>query len=224
MLFGRYLSSRTEPDTWNALYCHHPIPELSMAAITFAQTKSDGVKQINFLSNLYAGTRSITKPNGTVLPDVAHDYNVNMGFVDQMDAGCLQHMYLHRLVNWKHAVFFWLVEATARNAWLIWSRLPCGKKEDFHTFRRELAFELRAKGLHLPTATHGLVHLRTPTKCSACKKIGINSNTSLCCAYCNFLPLHRRCYHILHQRKQTSQGRKRKRFQSDSTAPTPRIS
>jgi hypothetical protein len=96
-----------------------------MAALTFHQQKSEGSKLINFISNLYDGTATITKKSGTI-PDVVHNYNLHMGFVDQMDAVCLQHTYPHRLINWKHAVFFWLLEATIHNSWIIWNHLHPG--------------------------------------------------------------------------------------------------
>jgi len=144
-----------------------------------------------------------------LLSDVVHDYNLHMGFVDQMDSGCLQYAYPHRLINWKHAVFFWLLEATIRNSWIIWNATHHGNEEDFQTFRRQLAAELRAKGLNLSTTCHGLVQLSKRRKCAVCLKIGRNSNTTLACAVCNFLPMHRKCYLILHLlflRARTSTG------------------
>jgi hypothetical protein len=96
-----------------------------IAALTFHQQKSEGSKLINFISNLYNGKAAVTKNSGTI-PDVVHNYNFHMGFVDQMDFSCLQHSLIHHLMNWKHAIFFWLLEAMIHNSSIIWNHLHPG--------------------------------------------------------------------------------------------------
>ncbi len=211
-LFAQFLHSYAHVNTWSTVQHFDPVaPATRMTAIAFCQQKSNSEKLINFISNLYTGKQAIVKEKN-VIPDIVHDYNLHMGYVDQMDSGCLQFTYPHRLINWKHAVFFWLIEATIRNSWIIWNSTHQGNEEDFQTFRRQLAFALRIEGLNLPTDHHGLIRLQKRRKCVVCLKIGRNSNTIYCCVYCRFLPLHRQCYPIYHPKRQSTQGRKRRRF------------
>jgi hypothetical protein len=134
--------------------------------------------------------------------------------VDQVDAACLQHTYPHKLINWKHAIFFWLVEATIHNCTVMWNHLHPGEKEEsLRTFRRALADELRQAGQNLPSPHHSLVCLpkeKVGLKCAACRARGVNSSATYYCPVCNIV-LHQKCYPALHPRQLTSQGRKRKR-------------
>lgn len=212
-IFGRHLHSQEIPMDSSATIYKAPTREgeRPMAAITFRQKKTDGEKVINFVSNLYAGEKSVQKKNGErAVPDVVQDYSLHMGYVDQVDSACLQFRYPHRLINWKHALFFWLLEATVHNMWIMWNHLHPNEREDWPTFRRAMADTLRAAGQGLSSLEHRLVKLPKRRKCSVCRKRNINSNTTLCCLACGNLPLHKNCYVIMHPPQLHSNGRKRK--------------
>ncbi|KAL6043473.1 hypothetical protein QOT17_023873 [Balamuthia mandrillaris] len=88
-------SKNAKRNSWSTYYHVNPIdPTKTMAAITFRHQKSDGEKVINFFSNHYAGKKAVQKKQGYI-PDVVHNYNHNMSYVDQMDAACLMHLYPH---------------------------------------------------------------------------------------------------------------------------------
>ncbi|ELR16089.1 uncharacterized protein ACA1_224900 [Acanthamoeba castellanii str. Neff] len=207
------------------LYHSNPtLPSHTMAAITFQHQKSEGEKVVNFLSNLHAGKVVSSRKKGNSIPDIAHDYNLHMGYVDQLNSACQQFAYPHKLINWKHALFFWLLEATISNTCLIFNHIH-HMNEDFRTFRRNLADELRKEGLRLPLLQHGVAPIpnRGKRKCFICRKQGRNSSTTCYCPACKH-PLHAKCYPVLHERVLASQGRKRKRpeetpRESDSDVP-----
>lgn len=225
-LFGRFLHSQPISSTsCTTLYHSNPtLPSHTMAAITFQHQKSEGEKVVNFLSNLHAGKVVSSRKKGNSIPDIAHDYNLHMGYVDQLNSACQQFAYPHKLINWKHALFFWLLEATISNTCLIFNHIH-HMNEDFRTFRRNLADELRKEGLRLPLLQHGVAPIpnRGKRKCFICRKQGRNSSTTCYCPACKH-PLHAKCYPVLHERVLASQGRKRKRpeetpRESDSDVP-----
>jgi len=89
---------------------------------------------VNFLSNIFAGKGTLMRNNEQIV-DIAHNYYTHMGYVDQVNAACQLFSYPHKLINWKHAVFFWLVEATIHNCCVMWGHLHPSRKESFGTFR-----------------------------------------------------------------------------------------
>lgn len=210
-LFSRFLHTQdTPPNTCSVLYRRSPLTMRAMAAIKFWHQKGDGGEKIvNFISNTFVGKHTVQRRKETIV-DVAHNYNTHMGYVDQLDAACQQFAYPHKLVNWKHAIFFWLIEATIHNCSIIWNHLH-QSKEKFGVFRWELANELRQKGMGLTQSGHGLVSMgKKKKKCVVCRRRGILSSTTLCCPPCGNRPLHQSCYRVLHQPRLTSKGRRRK--------------
>jgi hypothetical protein len=78
-VFGNYLHTRSiTPNTSATIYRTSPTTNRTMAAITFNHKKTEGEKVVNFLSNIMAGEETVAKKNNTRLPDVAHDYNMQM--------------------------------------------------------------------------------------------------------------------------------------------------
>jgi len=100
----------TLPNTCTNLYCHSSTPQRTMAAIKF-----------------------LTRKNKQIV-DIAHNYNTHMGYVDKVNAACQLFSYPHKLINWKHAVFFWLVKATIHNCCIMWVHLHPSRKESFGNF------------------------------------------------------------------------------------------
>lgn len=130
-LFGRHLHAKTTgPNSTSSIFRNKTETTRVMAAITFRHHKTDGDQLVNFISNQFAGKKTVTKKNGAI-PDVADDYNKHMGYVDQVDSVCLQYEYRHRLINWKHVLFFWLLETTMHNSWIIWNHLHPQENEDY---------------------------------------------------------------------------------------------
>jgi len=177
-LFGRFLHTcNTLPNTCTTLYRHSSTTQRTMAAIKFWHQKTEGEKVVNFLSNIFVGKGTLRRKNEQIV-DIALNYNTHMSYVDQVNVACQLFSYPHKLINGKHAVFFWLVEATIHNCCVMWGHLHSLRKESFGTFQRELADELQQEGMGLQHCHHYLVSGKRK-KCAVCHKCNINSNTTL---------------------------------------------
>ncbi len=204
-LFAHHLVLRVEKqaDTWATLYFEDPQQcGKVMAATTFNQKKEEGERAISFLSNLYSGKERKKKKNQEI-PDVAYDYNQLMGFVDQKDFYATLFAYPHRLHKWTHAIFFWMLEAMIHNCWIIWNQIN-RNGEDFATFRKELALEMRGKGKGT-SKEHGLQSRKTKADCIICLRQGKRSKTTLWCGVCG-KAYHRNCYPVYHHNIKKRKG------------------
>ncbi len=80
-----------------------------------------------------------------VKPVVVHDYNQHMLGVDKLDQLASYYSFLHKSVKWWRKVFFWLVEVTVVNSYILYKQQMAAQKRRPLThlgFRRELISSL----------------------------------------------------------------------------------
>lgn len=148
-------------------------------------------------------------------PDVIKDYSLHMGSVDRHNRGCGSIAFHRRTLRWNNAVFFYLLQCTVVNAWILWKK-QTGQDQTLHRFQKRLVALLlrnaphrqnkkdenhqqQPQDYHRPAPqplqeVHELVESGFKTHCAY---PGCNGRTSLKCKGCNVW-LHKKCLHPYH--------------------------
>ena len=174
--------------------------------------------------NLMATVRRQNKDSSRTsipCPQSVRDYNTYMGGVDLADARRKSYSCSRRSKKWWHRLFYFLVDITMVNGYLLHQSNPNSPKMAMKDFVLELASELLAahssrekKGRRSAEAapsrqfneSHFPSHLKKPLQCVVCSKSATRKRTSYGCSSCNAedpVPLCVvPCYRIFHTKKQ----------------------
>lgn len=149
-------------------------------------------------------------------PDVIVDYTKHMGAVDRADHFISSYQFMRRSKKWYRKIFFWLLEVSIVNSYLLHSAVQrkADRKQFTHKkFRKQLIEKLVEPKIMkenlsqshrtdptLPKGMHFMERAKKGKRCVSCYKKGLRRETIYFCSSCANKPfLHPdKCFEMFH--------------------------